>query len=254
MSFDLLRKEKTVDILLTLLKGAKGIREIQESIGGSNSTLIQRIKELLLEECLIDDHLTGEEFGKIPRNKRLIRLTPKGKKIVDSLIESGFVKQSCLEKDRQKWILCSLDILANVIGNTRMTKLLFLLRNELGARTGNFFRFKPHFYGPYSNQVADDLISIEKLGLLYKRAIRFKKRDCGDERVVYEYSLTENGKSVSQELFKTLQPDEIKAIQRLKIYNQMTLDDLLKYVYREYPSFTTKSRILKKTLGESDVE
>jgi uncharacterized protein YwgA/DNA-binding HxlR family transcriptional regulator len=251
MSFDVIRKEKAVDILLALDKGAKGIREIQEAVGGSNSTILHRINEMRLEDLVQAEYLSDEEYGEIPRNKRLIRLADKGKVAVNSLIEAGFVKPLVLKKDRQKWIMCILEMLGTVSGKTRIMKLLFLLRFEFGARRGNFFRFKAWLYGPYSDEVSKDLGEIENQGLIIKRNIPYKIENAREEHILYEYALTDVGKSIAHELLLSLKQDEVDAICRLKRFNQMTLNELIAHVYRLYPRYTTKSGILKKVLGKS---
>jgi uncharacterized protein YwgA/DNA-binding HxlR family transcriptional regulator len=249
--FDTIRKGKAVDVLLALRRGAKGIREIQEATGGSYSTILDRIEEMLKEGEIAQEYLTGEEFGEIPRNKRLLRLTDQGKRVVDSLIEGGFVKPPSLSKDRQKWIICLLALLGEIRGTTRMMKLLFMLRYDFGLSKGSFFKFTPWIYGPFSDQVVEDLKQLETESFIVKRVARYGIRETKEGKNLYVYTLTDLGKTTANELTSNLEKKEIGAIQKLRLFNNMPLENLIAYVYRKHPQFITRSIILEKILGKS---
>lgn len=248
MAFDILRKKKAAEILLVLLKGQKGVREIQEAVGGSFTTVTQRIREFRKAHLIREEYLTGTEFGEIPRNKLLLGLTEDGRKLTQSLVESGFLRIPLLRKDRDKWIILILGLLHGIKGKTRFMKLLFLWRFDLGHRTGNFFKFKPYNFGPYSEDVEQDLKELQDDNLVHQESVPYNEGDHGEDR--FEYSLTPEGDKISQELLKDLSSDERETLEKLKTFDEMSLDQLLEYVYRKYPRFITGSTIKERVLGK----
>jgi uncharacterized protein YwgA len=251
VSFDTLRGEKSVDILLALYNGGKGVREIQTATGGSHSTIQKRISELLAEHLIKEEYLTGEEFGEIPVGKRLISLSEEGRTIIESLLQGGFLKLPRLSKDRQKWLVLTAHILNQIRGRTRFMKLLFLLRFELGLRKGNFFRFKPWIYGPFSEGVVEDLEELERQGFMQKTRVSFLEGETREERVLYMYEPTTVGRDVAQELLKYLPRQYSSMLEELRKFNDMPLKELLIYIYKRHPKFIKRSIITERILGIS---
>lgn len=240
MSFDILRKAKGVEILCALLDGGMGVREIQEAVGGSNTTIKQRLEELQ------EDDLIKEEFF-ATRPKQLMKLTEKGKKLAQSFVDSGFVRKPMLRKLRQKWILHLLHSFKE-ISRTRLMKILFLLKNEGGFRKGNFHRFKSYIYGPFSKEVIFDLEELQDREFIELEYREHPKDEFGKKADIYIYRLTTKGESLVTELSEHVTPDTIRKIKKLKRFNRMQLTRLLKYVYKHYPKYTTKSEIAEKIL------
>lgn len=250
MSFSVLSRRKTVAVLLALFKGAKGVRELQEATAGSYTTIQKRIAELIDAGLIEEELLTGEEYGKIPRSKRLLRLTEKGRSIVKSLLDAGFVKLPLLNKDRERWIVSTASVLGKIRGRTRFMKLLFLLRMEYRLRKGNFFRFKAWLYGPFSDDVAEDLLELEDRNLIHRGVVPFFKEEIREERILYEYKLTAEGERIAREILRNLSKREIEMLKELDKFNKMTLETLLRYIYRKYPEYITKSIITESIFAE----
>jgi len=246
--FDILCKGKAVAILLALYKGAKFVRELQEATSGSYTTIQKRISELLDAKLIEDEYLTGGEFGEKPIGKRLLRLSEKGRSVTESLLDSKFVKLPLLDKDRMKWILLISSTLGKIRGKTRFMKLLFLLRKEYSFRRGNFFKFEPWLYGPFSEDIEMDLSELENQNLISKRALLFFEEEASEEKTLYEYSLTTQGERIAREISQDLSRHEIETLMELKKFNRMKLKTLLKYVYRKYPKYVTKSKITETIL------
>jgi len=249
LALDVLWDKKATEILLVLLKERKYEREIQEAVGGNSLTISKRITQLK-ESGLIEEELsTATEYGeKTTFNKRLLGLTDEGHKLIESLVQSGVLKAPILRKEREKWIILLLDFLNGVRGKTRLMKLLFLMRFDVGYRGENFFRFKAFKYGPYSESVERDLKELKEDNLIYEKALVYEKGNCGEE-VCFEYGLTAEGKKITKQILEDLVTPEREALEKLRFFNEMPLDNLLEYVYRKYPKFVVNSRIKKRILG-----
>jgi uncharacterized protein YwgA len=247
---NVISKRKAIQILLALYGGGKSVSEIQEIVGGSYTTINKRIDELMNADLIAEEYLTGEEFGKIPHNKRFIRITDNGRKIIQSLLETNVVKLPSLRIYRQKWIILILHVLKSVRGRTRLIKLLFLLRREIGMRKGNYFRFEAGNYGPFSKEIIADVEELEKKGFISIKKETLKNEFSEDEKISYEFSLTTKGENLIQEALEDLPPDTLQKLQKLRPFNDMPLLELLKYVYERYPEFIRNSVIVEKILKE----
>lgn len=163
-------------------------------------------------------------------------------------------------------------------GITRLQKLLFLLEKEGGLKpSGDGFEFAPYKAGPYSARLYDDLEFLENLGLISRRLsdsateleaveadFAFEdlinpEPESQEEMVrptadVYEehrFSLTAKGEARLQKLLATGQYTPLKkSIEAIKRkYGRYSLNDLLYYVYTNYPDMTTESEIKEKVLS-----
>ena len=144
---------------------------------------------------------------------------------------------------RQVYILLTLyaDNKAPVHDQLRLEKLLFLVQKEViegkGLNVGiEDYNFRAYKYGPFTEEVYDDVWSLKELGLV-------KIEERGDTKV---FSLTENGVRLVENI---LQQNEyarkvLDAIEEIKRrWNKKSLKELLRYVYRNYPEYTEKSLI-----------
>jgi uncharacterized protein YwgA len=250
VSFDILRKEKGAEILVALLKGAMGEREIQDVVEGSYTTIIDRIKELLAVDLVEEVELTGDEYGKAPHNKRLFRLTEKGRALASSLVGSHFLEIPVLNKARQRWAFSTLAILGTVKGRTRFMKLLFLLRYELGVKTGNFPKFRAWIYGPFSRELAEDLEELRDSAFIIETPVPIRTGEFQEEESSSEYRLSSKGEKLASDIMNGLTKSELEKLNRLVPFNRMPLKDLLKYVYRRYPKFISRSEIVGRVLDQ----
>ena len=153
-------------------------------------------------------------------------------------------------------------------GITRLEKLVFLLLREGGfeKQTGGELVYEAYDYGPYSGAVIDILEMLKGEGLVEAQTAELESfKEIADGLVVTAsrsseartkpktveiYTLSAKGKKVAEVLFRDLSKNESDAIVGVKKrFNQVTLNDLLKYVYDRYPKMIEKSKIMDQVLG-----
>ncbi len=170
-------------------------------------------------------------------------------------------------------------------GITRLQKLLFLLdKEESIAPAGEGFEFSPYKAGPYSARLYDDLELLENLGLLESEAtaeatepeaaevdvLTFEELMGDDAEATsthcsydgarasdaYEerrYVISDKGKERVEALLKRAEYQPVvEGIRRIRSkYGDLSLTDLLYYIYTKYPETATESeirdRILRRT-------
>lgn len=156
-----------------------------------------------------------------------------------------------------------------VMGITRLVKLLFLLIKE-GKFTdiAKDFSFEAHDYGPWSGEIFDNIEALKEIGILsIEETMPESPEEIADEmewirqtaeayvptqRKLLIYSLTSRGEKIGKKLYEILSPDERARIERIKKrFNPMPLNQLLKYVYLNYPEVTIKSKIREKIMPMS---
>ncbi|MEM0358884.1 MAG: winged helix-turn-helix transcriptional regulator [Candidatus Hadarchaeales archaeon] len=221
-----LRRSKAPEILLSLLKGPKHVRELQAEVKGSALTIEMRLKELIREGLVREREMKEWPF------RRILELTPEGRRVaaILKLEVSAVSKPGKREREevmeRGKWILALLYSLGGAVeGSVRLQKLLFLLKRELGVDSLPY-RFLPYLRGPYSEEIPDDVLELERAGLVRVERELLEPVFC---------SLTPEGEKMASELFNGL-PEEIrKKMEELKKFNGMGLKELLEYVYSKYP-------------------
>lgn len=160
-----------------------------------------------------------------------------------------------------------------ISGRTRLIKLIYLFYEELASKLPSFKKalesrheFISYHFGPFSKDVYDDIEFLENAGLvredtgevhsiaeasewkLFYDEIHIERRET-DETAEENFSeatfrLTESGMKLAEGLYGSLTPREKKATQDFKEkYNCLSLNTLLRYIYKTYPEMTTKSRI-----------
>jgi uncharacterized protein YwgA len=137
---------------------------------------------------------------------------------------------------------------SSVDGATRFQKLVFLAQQETDLP--DKYSYQADKFGPFSPQLHSDLEELAARGLLERNE---HANEVGDTKYVYSITpdgielvktvLNRNG-SISK-VFDTLQ--NIK-----KRYNDEPLQDLLRYVYRSYPTYATKSELDTDRLFDPD--
>ncbi|HID60681.1 MAG TPA: ArsR family transcriptional regulator [Hadesarchaea archaeon] len=229
-----LRKSKSVEILLRLLDRPRYVRELVSEVGGSAQTVEMRIQELLKEG------LVEEEVWEAWPFRKMLKLTERGKNIAGLLkVEQDFftVAKKIANEDatrRGGWLLTVLHAVGGVVrGATKLQKLLFLLKRELGIEAP--YNFTPYMFGPHSPDVLDDAIDLETVGYIKIEKEVLDSTLAGDCIIERKYELTPEGAKAAGELYKKLPADEKKALRSLGRFNEMTLTELLKYVYTKYP-------------------
>jgi hypothetical protein len=153
---------------------------------------------------------------------------------------------------------------ARIEGITRLVKLLFLLIKEGGFHQfENEYEFEAYDYGPWSARTFSFLESAQEVGLVTVRQKPFVNyQEVADDLAEAEvseipeladkvkvFSLTDRGIRVGQVLYGRLSDTEKQKLESIKrSFNTMRLDELLRYVYSKYYSYTRKSKIRAKML------
>lgn len=123
-----------------------------------------------------------------------------------------------------------------VQGKMKMQKIVFML-SHIGDKTGEM-GFYPDTHGPYSNIVDGEIRYLNDLGILSTDGNRTR--------------LTNAGRAVAERLADE-DPRLFKVIERYKeMFNDMSTNEILTYVYGSYPSMAVRSAVRAKL--EQDVE
>jgi hypothetical protein len=164
-----------------------------------------------------------------------------------------------------------------VFGTTRFMKMLFLAVKELGvdALVPNPYRFQPYKLGPFCAEVYDDLDVLVRARLVAKRNLDSDgepviQADMAVRRAVVQlngglaeaerlpalsahYRLTGQGRRFASSLLASAERRRHNLARGLAAvrahYGTMPLSELLGYVYRQYPEYTTESRIIEQVLS-----
>jgi len=138
------------------------------------------------------------------------------------------------------------------------------------------FDFEPYKMGPFSSEVYPELeflqsipkpenplvsaritnkidssINLEQLKVVDDIAI-LDDEDylVAASEINKEFSLTSLGEKVASQLWNNLDEDQRRAIEKVKNqYGSLTLRNLLRHVYKEYPEMTVKSEIKDQLLN-----
>ena len=81
-------------------------------------------------------------------------------------------------------------------GNTLLQKKIFFLNEGLSIGIS----FKPHYYGPYSEEVASEINTLVGLNFLSKSVETFPSENIWGEIRRYTYELTEEGNELLEEI------------------------------------------------------
>lgn len=136
----------------------------------------------------------------------------------------------------ERIIISFFDRKFQIYGKTKLQKYIFLLMKIHLPK--DYFHFKAHRFGPFSDQINQSLYSLNKLNLIRER---FHESDFGGYN---SYILTDKGKEL---LGKWVDEDLIvKAKDILDKFGEMSYRELLTYVYEKYPKMTTNSIIKDK--------
>lgn len=154
-----------------------------------------------------------------------------------------------------------------VEGITRLTKLLFLLKEE--SNIPSQFMFIPYKMGPFSSEIYKVIEFMKTYpepteeGALLKVTEKTAHAGIDPEAIKYLsdaasdtddpqdikfgtsiFALTEMGEKVADKIWESLPVEHRNAIDGIKMkYAGLTLKDLLRYVYKQYPDMATKSEI-----------
>lgn len=148
-----------------------------------------------------------------------------------------------------------------IVGNTRLDKLMFLLGKETSLKKyiETNFKFDAYNFGPYSSELFDSVQALVNAGLIeIKRSDSEEYLDEADRYQIEQqleeneespkttviYSLTPEGRTVASVLFQSLSKTEQAELVSIKrAFNSIDLKRLLRYVYHKYPESASQSVI-----------
>lgn len=144
-------------------------------------------------------------------------------------------------------LLLAADKAAPIVGKTRLEKLVFLIQERViqGLRlvvSEEVYHFRPLHFGPFSEEVYDDLRALRTLGLV---------RVEGDDEVTQQFLITDKGQTAVQRMLDGGHIPRVlfEAIEKVKTkFNHLDLDELLSKVYNEYPEYAEQSLIRDRYL------
>ena len=132
-----------------------------------------------------------------------------------------------------------------VVSKTRVMKYAYFLEQLLNSGD---MGFRPHFYGPYSEQVSDTLGVLAFVGLVEQKRTALGMGTGGYEKVLYEYSLTKDGSAVAEALVAQ-HPKRAKRIESAVVKLRAASDG---YTYMEL-SCAAKAHFLLRDEGRMTV-
>lgn len=144
--------------------------------------------------------------------------------------------------DIKKYIILLLGALDNqpIRGKLFLQKEMFLFSFELESdNLKHLLNFEPHNFGPYSKKLELELTEMINEGL-----VQVSERE--DTKI---YNLTKKGQEYFENIVR-LDNSMLNGINKLKLGSErLGYKGLLRYVYFNYPKFTTKSKIKNEVLG-----
>ncbi len=144
-------------------------------------------------------------------------------------------------------LLLDADNGAPIQGRTKLVKLAFLVQKKVieGLKVGiteERYTFRPWHYGPFTEEVFDDVAALQVLGLV---------SIAGENPDTQTFALTDSGKEAVKRLaeearISAILRDEIRRIKTT--YGRLPLSRLIERVYHDYPEYTDKSEIKDRYL------
>ena len=170
----------------------------------------------------------------------------------------------------------------SIIGRTRVVKMMFLFMKEVlrhfkkdtHVNEDNFYQFFPWHFGPFSQDIYDDITFFDFVGFLdiensqdqrisesYNEWKMWMDEITLDETTnigdipffainsPYEekFKLTEKGEKYTESLYETLTSNQKELLNSFKLkLVSAPLRGILSYVYKRYPDMTTKSEIKQR--------
>jgi len=135
-----------------------------------------------------------------------------------------------------------------VVGRTRLMKIIFLLLEEggLSDEISKKATFKPYKYGPFDAEFYDAIEALKELKVIEETPVSEDELEISDIDEPYDvntvYKLTPVGIAKVQRIVDELSPDVIRKITNYKsIYTNKPLVEILHYVYSKYPEYATVS-------------
>jgi len=122
----------------------------------------------------------------------------------------------------------------------KLEKLVFLFEQQLKTKglhiASESYNFRPYHYGPFSEDVLDDVYFLKDLGMV----------NVDEDEEKFQVSITEKGKEFLERMIQrnAIPKSILKEAETLKgRWNEKDTRLLLKYVYENYREYTEKSLI-----------
>ena len=132
------------------------------------------------------------------------------------------------------WILLALSVSDEVtVQPVQLQKALFLVAKR-GSPGRGFYKFEPYDYGPYSQEVCDDvdtLVSSDLVEVVLEPGVRWRK-----------YILTEKGRKRAEEADKTAPHGAVRYLScAVKWTQSLTFPALVSAIYTHFPEYKVNS-------------
>lgn len=134
---------------------------------------------------------------------------------------------------RRKLILALLKELGGELTATQLQKYLFLVTREQESKS---FDFVPYYYGCFSFQANQDILTMTKQGMLAERESRVVLGDLKD----YMPELTIFDQNIIREVKKD--------------FGGLSANDLIRYIYVRYPFYAINSTIANELLTQEELQ
>lgn len=137
---------------------------------------------------------------------------------------------------REKCLAALMEKLSDWATGIQIQKLVFLLTDNQDERS---YDFMPYRYGCYSMQLSQDLRRLTNEGILEY------EEDCSNQR----YKIARN----DLQIYKLIKAEDQIGIDRIvRRFASLSVKDLIRHTYQNYPFFAINSKIAKDILDESD--
>lgn len=137
---------------------------------------------------------------------------------------------------RRKILLAIIEAFGGQISAKRLQKYLFLFTRKQKEKV---FDFVPYYYGCYSFQANQDILTLSKLGYVYVIEGEYGREVQICKLASYMMML---------DLFEQQTIREIR-----EQYGDLSQDELIRYTYINYPYYATKSTIARRLLNEEEL-
>ncbi|WP_424016226.1 DUF4065 domain-containing protein (plasmid) [Halorientalis pallida] len=135
-------------------------------------------------------------------------------------------------------------------GVTKLQKLLFLIEQETeffqAYENDIAFEFAPYKMGPFSKHVYEELEFLLSLDAIETEPLPGADPNPTDSEFAEQrFTITAKGEKIAAQLESQLEPEYCDELSdTVTTYNSLELQDLLKYVYTEYPEYAADSEII----------
>lgn len=160
-------------------------------------------------------------------------------KVIKTLIRNYIMTPQIL--DESPWLRYVLALLyvakGEIIGSIKLHKEMFLISRSIPELLEDDL-YGPHDYGPYSEEIDEDIIGLLEIeGLL-------KVKHTAETSI---YELTLEGKKIADVAYKQLDENAKISIKRVhELIDELTSDEILFIIYFMYPKMAKYSKVFER--------